>query len=1680
MATSESVKKVFRRTIRLTITIVIVLLGIILLILVLIQTGPVQDYGRGKIEAYLENKLHTKVRIGHLSINFPSRIILKNVYLEDRRKDSLFFGARIEADISMLRLFRKEFQINNLDLDGISLKVNRRLPDSTFNFQFIEDAFSSSAEKAPLKKDTSGGFRFVIGNIHLHQIAINFVDDATGNDLFLSLGDFKTKVKTFDPAHQSYAIPEISLTDFSGNFRQYKPILVLRQVADNLNEQSKHANPLNLELGDILFTRVNIDYRDDGGNVDGSLRLGNLHMIADHTDLTTLHFKLSQISLNNTTAKLRYGKIKLDKTKTTHVNSVGGNHVGTWSFDVTKFAIDSTRFVYDDENSVALKKGIDYNHLDINHFSVKSSDLHVDPSNYEAMITSMAFDEKSGLAIKKLSTQFSYGTTGASLNNLVLQTSHSELKTRTSVKYRSLDDLKRHPGDMLVDVEFDRSRIAVRDIFVFVPSLEGPLKWSSGAILQLNGKLAGHLKDLKIPDLEMEGVGNTSLSVSGQIKGLPDVKNTYYDLSIKKLKTTREDIFRFVPSGSIPDNFRIPQSILVTGKFRGTYKRFFVQLHTLTGEGQLDLKGDVDLDRKTYDLVAHTRLLDLGYILKQDSLLGKVTLDMTAKGNGFVPNKMNSVFHLNLVDAVYKTYHYHGLILDANLENGSGHFVSSIQDPNLSYHLEADAGLEEKYPTLKIKLQLDTLNALALHLLPDSLQMRWILDADLSSTDPDALSGALSIKNIGLTYDNRSIYTDSIFINAHHSDTGQSIQLRSEAADIDWIGRFKLTQVPESIKQFLNHYYNMPALSPDSTEPEQWQMAIRMRASPMVLTLVPSLKGTDSLTGRVLFNSAKKDLTLDLHAGKIQINQLVFDQLHVMAASKGKGIDYNISVADAGQNGMRIYHASVYGTVADSKLAATLRIKDKKEKNKYLVSGSLSQINKSLRFTFNPDSLLLNYNPWQVPKNNFIEFDSAGLLVRNLNFTRESESLFINTAGQTTASPLDLQFTKFKISTFTQFADHDSLLLEGTVNGKAEVKNLFTSPLFTSDLKIDTLSYKKDTLGNLVLQVSNEGLNAFKAHIILKGQENDIQVDGKYFTGESKMDVKVKLNQLNLASFNGFVFSQVRNMKGYLKGELQARGNLDQPILKGSLHFDKAVVVPVLTGEPLKLLDDVINFDEGGFDFANFQMQDSSGSKATLDGNIFTKDFRNFQFDITFKAKNFRVINTVKEPNKLFYGKLNMDADIDVTGDDKLPQVVTYMRANKNTDFFVVLPSDDPEVVDREGVVIFTNNRQKADSVIFQQYLDSLASYARLTGMDFSGTIETDSDAQFTLIIDERDGDALTIRGRAYLTGGVDKSGKISLTGNYELVNGSYEITLSVLHRKFIIQRGSVITWTGDPQKANIDITAIYTVNTAPVDLLGRQINQNAPDALRFRQRLPFQVKLYMTGELLKPIIKFDIALPDNLLSLWPEVSTKLVQLRTDLAETNKQVFALLLLGRFVQENPFQTSGGGTDAGSIARQSASKILSDQLNQLAVSLIKGVDITFDLNSGQNYTSGTSLNQTDLSVKVSKNLFEDRIRVSVGSNFQLEQTNPGQNNTNLAGDMSVDYRLSKDGRYMIRVYRKDQYQYVVQGQVIETGLSFILTFDYNRFRELFENKKEKLATPVYKHKKQTSPEHNIPAK
>ena len=148
--------------------------------------------------------------------------------------------------------------------------------------------------------------------------------------------------------------------------------------------------------------------------------------------------------------------------------------------------------------------------------------------------------------------------------------------------------------------------------------------------------------------------------------------------------------------------------------------------------------------------------------------------------------------------------------------------------------------------------------------------------------------------------------------------------------------------------------------------------------------------------------------------------------------------------------------------------------------------------------------------------------------------------------------------------------------------------------------------------------------------------------------------------------------------------------------------------------------------------------------------------------------------------------------------------------------------------------------------------------------------------------------------------------------------------------------------------------------------------------------------------------------------------------------------------------------GGGL--ASTAKSSVSKLLAEQLNNLAGSLIKGVDLNFGLTTEDDYTTGNRESRTDLTVGVSKSVLNDRLRVSVGSNFELDgPTQAGEKQANnLIGDVAVDYLLSKDGRYALRAYSRNRYEAEVEGQIIESGVSFVFTLNFNEFKQILNKK------------------------
>ncbi len=212
---SSRYKRIARRISRIILWVIIISLFLVVIVLFLLQTSYVQNFGRKKIQAYLESKLHTKVIIGELSIDFPKKIVLKNIYLEDQHRDTLLFAGNLNLDVNLWGLFKHKVVVNDINLDRWTVNIERQLPDSGFNYAFIVNAFASGN----VNPDTAQGnspWAFELGNIHLVNIRAHYKDDATGNDATLFLSDLQTRIKTFDPDRLIFAIPEFSVNGLNG------------------------------------------------------------------------------------------------------------------------------------------------------------------------------------------------------------------------------------------------------------------------------------------------------------------------------------------------------------------------------------------------------------------------------------------------------------------------------------------------------------------------------------------------------------------------------------------------------------------------------------------------------------------------------------------------------------------------------------------------------------------------------------------------------------------------------------------------------------------------------------------------------------------------------------------------------------------------------------------------------------------------------------------------------------------------------------------------------------------------------------------------------------------------------------------------------------------------------------------------------------------------------------------------------------------------------------------------------------------------------------------------------------------------------------------------------------------------------------------------------------------------
>ncbi len=1078
-------------------------------------------------------------------------------------------------------------------------------------------------------------------------------------------------------------------------------------------------------------------------------------------------------------------------------------------------------------------------------------------------------------------------------------------------------------------------------------------------------------------------------------------------------------------------------------------------------------------------------------LLNQPDLLGRITASGSVEGTGIDLDTADAVFSLLVAEAMVNGYLFRGLALEGSLSNHMIRTGVEYHDDNLS--LSAINSLETGSGPAVFRgtWTLDHLNTAALNLTEDTMFLSTKLAADATLSRPDFFDGFVRLENTQLRAGRRNYSLDSLTVvtssEGIHELGGApySVRIQSGIFQAAYSGNISPLLVPEIMASHIASYFELlleDGLGHEEIQAHPTEMEMAPEKTPIpdhqrfnlevaVLqsawyteVLFPKLQSFQDFSLVAGFDSQTDVLSID---GKLP--EMAYDDMHLTELSLDLLSDREALVFTLGMPafegfGFQVFDVGITGRFRDNLLGFSVAFNDAQHHPWLQLSGNFRARDSLFELRFD-EALILNREDWAIAPQNSIVFGKGALVVDDLVIGRNGSSLSLQsqeTDGEGTP-PLGLSFRDFSLENISPA--EGAALVGGVVTGEVVLFDLLTSPYFTSDITINGLSYQGDMLGDVHLEVGSQDLMRFDVLSSVQGHGNQFELTGFYQMGEVPVfELDLQLTRLNLGAIEALTGGALKEMEGTASGSLRAEGSMQNPSVSGSIRFLETSFLVDFLNVKYKLTNQSIQFDRSNIRFNQFTLADEAGRTARLDGFLNLSDLDAIGFNLDLTSRNFQAMDVPVGQNALYAGRIFISSDLQLRGNVRGPVLEGEIALNEGSFFNMIVPQSGPQAVGAEGVVVFAAPGDTLQWPFTGDLPEPDPLVLALRNLDVSVNIEVDPDTDLRIVIDEYAGDFLQVKGGGLLSYGTDPGGRISLTGRYELSEGTYLLTFfDIIRRQFDIQRGSSIQWAGHPANPNVDITAVYNIRTSARELFEQQ-PQGAEDQ-SLRQQFPFQVLLRMKGSMLSPDIRFEVVLPpEHMNALDGRLQARLSELNQNESDRNKQVFALLMLGSFIQDNPFASVGEGPGMSAAARTSASRILSQQLNRMSEKYIQGVDIQFDVQSYEDFMADEPDGRTQLNLEVSKDFFDERLRVTVGGNVELEGESRRETTAaDIAGDFSIAYLLNPQGTLIIKGFREKDYGDLFDGQVIETGLALQFKKSYNLFRELFLRKEEEQLVP-----------------
>jgi hypothetical protein len=1592
---------------------------------IFIQTPFGQNWIARQVTQRLSRDLETKVTIQHVDFSLFNRMHLKGVLVEDRKGDTLLFAGDIKVRITDWFFFKKEAELKYIGLENALIKFQRT--DSTWRQQFVFDYFSSPSPDSSKKK--KAGIKFNLKKVEMKNVTFIKKDAWLGEDMTIHVGGMNMDASNLGLSGNKYEINSLVLKDplvALNNYPKLKPASQLTPTPETGNEMADPAEEIKTALSWNKGQAV--------------IKIANLEIIN--------------------------GTFKTDKqTKRQPFAHFDGQHI---LFTEINGEFSNSNFTGDTVFSKL----------------------------------TLTAKERSGLEVKKFTADAKMTPQGMAFSNMDLATNRSTLRHYFSMSYDDMKDLGDYIHKVKMAALFNDSYIDSDDIAIFAPALK---TWKKK--ITLKGKIRGTVDDLVGREMIVQAGNSTILNGDITLTGLPDIHQTFIDFKANDFRTTYNDAVTIVPAMrrvTSPDLKKI-QYVNFKGSFTG-FIRDFVTFGTIqTNLGTITSDINMKLPRGQEPIYSGSIATDnfrLGEFLNEKNI-GAVSFSGSVKGSGFSVKTRNTIIDGTIPFADYNNYRYENIAVKGKLDKKLFEGVASIRDDNADLRLNGTIDFNGETPQFDLVADVRSANLKKLNLTKDSISFAGKLNFKFAGSGIDDFLGSARITDAEITKDGHRLPFDSLIVSSSYINNVKTLSVLSNEFEGTVEGNFSPADLPGAFTFLLNKYYPSYIKAPKRFPQNQdIKFNITTYYADEYLQLIDSsITGFNNSHFEGSLNLARNELNFTAEVPQFKFRQYNFDDVKLSATGNIDslvltGETRNIRINDSLNIPFALFHINARNDSSKVNIyTGANQAVEKADLNALVLTYA-----DGVEIEFDPSSFTVNGKAWSIDESGVLKFRRNNPANSQLKLTEGEQKILLKTQQSTRGNWNDLaiELTRVNLGDFAPFFMPGNRL-EGLLSGNILAEDPIGSLRIASDdIRTQFLRLDNDSLGEVKTNFTYDNkTKELKAIGNTVNQENYLGFDASIFLGSKAKNnlIALKAKKFPIKILERFLGTLFSDMQGYLTGDIDLSGEFKNLGVAGKGRLTNAGLKVNFTQCFYWIKDTDIKLTAQEIDLDGIVLTDSiTKNPIYITGGIDHESFKNMFYHLDISTQKPRttsdednkpvlLLNTSYKDNKQFYGSAKGTGSLTLAG----PQAEMFMTIN-------AIASDK----DSSTITIPSSSGREsgiADFLVERKYgreMDDSNFNKNATNIIYDVEVTATPLVTVKVVLDELTGDEIKGRGTGTLKMRSGTSEPLSLRGRFDIEEGDYLFTFQSFFKKpFVLKKGETnyIEWSGDPDDAKINVTAVYTasnVSYAPLVSSEKNIDQGIS-----RVQGDVYVVAKLTEKLFLPKFNFSLEFPpSSVVNNDPALAFSLQQLQKNENEMNKQATFLVVLGVFA---PVE-GGSSFSPGEVATNSLSGIFFNVINEQVRKIVSGIFNTekwnFNFNSSvysRNViaTSGGSstLNLgSNVNASIGRSLFKNRVIVTASGSVEgLVKTGTIEQNVGFLKDFAIEILINPSGTFRAILFYRENTDYLTTNTSkpqTRAGIGLSYRKDFDKLSDLFRRKKRKqlpaAMQPIPEAKKEEAPE------